>query len=45
MEGLRVEHLSAYQSDLEGCENEEREKLQKLNDDIIKLREETENEV
>ena len=45
MEVLRVEHLSTYQSDLEGCEKEEREKLQRLNDDIIKLREETENEV
>lgn len=45
MDVLRVEHLCAYQSDLEGCEKEEREKLQNLRDDVIKLREETDAEV
>lgn len=45
MESLRVEQLSCYKSDLEGCDKEEREKLQNLRDDVIKLREEAENDV
>lgn len=45
MEVLRVEQLSCYKNDLEGCDKEEREKLQNLRDDVIKLREEAENDI
>lgn len=45
MEVLRVEQLSCYKNDLDGCDKEEREKLQNLRDDVIKLREEAENDI
>lgn len=45
MDSLRVEQLSCYKSDLEGCDKEEREKLQKLRDDVVSFREEAEGDI